>query len=178
MAYGRNRRRSAWCLLAFSLIVGVILLSSRWVSAKTTIGSCCFIELRSGRIHFWRPFQQFGPSWAAADVGRRAQPELLWTPPPALGDPFERVLDIWIFSLDRIQTLGQPTRWSGCLMLWPTALIALTASASLLLWGHQPFRRARRGLCGQCAYNLEATPSGAPCPECGTFRNGMKAAVK
>ncbi len=52
-------------------------------------------------------------------IGRRAKPQLLWTPPPP--------------------------------------------SATLLCWGRQPFRRARRSLCGQCAYNLEATPSDAPC---------------
>jgi hypothetical protein len=37
-------------------------------------------------------------------------------------------------------------------------------------WAHRTLRgigRSRRGLCPACAYDLRATPTGNPCPECG-----------
>ena len=58
---------------------------------------------------------------------------------------------------------------------WP-AILFNAAAWSLALWSisfcpgalRRTLRR-RRGLCPHCAYNLTATPSGTPCPECGTL---------
>jgi hypothetical protein len=56
--------------------------------------------------------------------------------------------------------------------IWPGFLAntALYAIPWTLLLGFGPARRSlrrRRGLCPACAYDLRATPPGAPCPECG-----------
>lgn len=52
--------------------------------------------------------------------------------------------------------------------LW--AFAAPLAMATALLWRSElaARRRARAGLCPTCHYDLAATPTAAPCPECGT----------
>lgn len=58
--------------------------------------------------------------------------------------------------------------------IWPGLLAGSAAFASA--WGAsilgvgamRRWSRRRRGCCVRCAYDLSATPPGAPCPECGT----------
>ncbi|MBX3359112.1 MAG: hypothetical protein KF745_11885 [Phycisphaeraceae bacterium] len=57
--------------------------------------------------------------------------------------------------------------------IWPALIADSAIFASLwgiLLFIPGPLRRflrRRRGKCPHCAYDLRATPTGAPCPECG-----------
>jgi hypothetical protein len=56
--------------------------------------------------------------------------------------------------------------WQGLLLDW--ALAAMIWLGAILGWRalHRGLRR-RRGLCVACGYDLSATATGAPCPECG-----------
>lgn len=56
----------------------------------------------------------------------------------------------------------------------PWAYLSLLGFLGPLAWklSYWRFRRRRfKGLCGQCGYDLRATPIDRPCPECGAVRN-------
>jgi hypothetical protein len=92
--------------------------------------------------------------------------------------PFVRVLPLasggWLFSFYRDSSPGFSMT---VIPLWAFAIpLAFTTA---LLWRSElsARRRARAGLCPTCRYDLSATPTGAPCPECGTPATTAIAAI-
>lgn len=52
--------------------------------------------------------------------------------------------------------------------LWIPTGLAFAATIAAWHFELRSRRRARAGLCPTCRHDLAATPTGAPCPECGT----------
>ena len=70
-----------------------------------------------------------------------------------------------------VTTYGEATLWSVAVADWLICALLGTAAAPLFARGWLlRRRRARRGLCPACGYDLRATPD--RCPECGAVPKG------
>ena len=97
---------------------------------------------------------------------------LSWSPANKARGPIVR--GRWFIGRSDASTIWWPTVTGFgvgniiAIPLWmPTGL---AFAATIVSWRYElrSRRRARAGLCPTCRYDLAATPTGAPCPECGT----------
>ncbi len=65
------------------------------------------------------------------------------------------------------ETVFFPDVWIVTIPLWMFAVLAGVPGAVLFTLGCRARRRAKAGACAKCGYDLRASASGAPCPECG-----------
>jgi hypothetical protein len=149
----------ALALLALCLVLsGASLFSVRWISRS---GATC-IALGQGTAWGWigRPGDFPRPASAVAGwvVGGWSGDALLWKP------ELERAQKVWVArpgARAAVQIVGLSVRVPMYLPL--LAMLACTG----LLWqaNRRSVRRARRGQCPGCGYDLAGSPR--RCPECG-----------
>lgn len=111
-----------------------------------------------------------GPERTFTVQGVSADAEELTAAREEIAEPMQHKWERWSFAAgfaDR-GTIGVPGAWHAVLVVphWFWLTLSLPAPA---LWARRTIRtmrRARRGLCPECGYDLRATTSGQ-CPECG-----------
>jgi hypothetical protein len=119
--------------------------------------SALVLKQKAARISYW-DWQSLSPtSWSGGGFGPDARPRF----------------DLWRRS---VQQYGGVTTSTGfALPYWAAVVLvilplALSASRVVMRSLRDVLRRRRasRGMCPACGYDLRATPPGGRCPECGT----------
>jgi hypothetical protein len=123
-----------------------------------------------------------GPDWVAAAMAIDGQMAIICYQPEQ--QPEEHALETGLFWLALLSTrkrFGLLLRGDLLVLCVPTWFAWLCAmllpSLRLLSFAHtycQGLRRAKRGLCPGCGYDLRGSP-GSSCPECGAARSGERA---
>jgi hypothetical protein len=124
-----------------------------------------FLSLRPTRAELDETWSHWQGWSAAAFPTDQIKP----TPRPAIG--WTSFTDFNLLGLGTTTSMrsGEESR----IISIPHWLLSLTlASLAFALWfpHHRRARRLRASQCPQCAYDLRATPTKQPCPECGQTR--------
>jgi hypothetical protein len=160
---GRKRKVSGWTLLVLGVIVaGVWLASGLW--RVSYLGKGFYVQLRNGQLV----------------TGRNDDPRFFKGWSALMSDPSERGLEFWFgWRKFAVSTTGsysygvvhiRDVRITGRVyeyVLWPVPLPLLMTGGVLLWWSGAARRRALRGKCGVCGYDLGGLEAGGKCPECG-----------
>lgn len=143
---------------------------------------CCFLALTLlAAAYLLKDRNAWTGDWPARVAVHRGALYLLsplWDPPPV--PDAEWIYDVIGVNLDatwppyrhvgNAYSIG-PTRWGARLhaLVIPLWLLASVpaAAAPLALRRARRWRRAARGCCRKCGYNLQGIGPDTPCPECG-----------
>lgn len=151
MTRKRSRLRKAvrktvkWGGAAVTLLLLVAWIGSAWCYVIWEGPGGGYLAVQTGQASYAQPF--FGSRWDLSVVWFDS---LL---PPSMH---------WWFRFGR---------WNGGLdlsaPLWLPAIVCLFATASAWRADAEHRRRARVGLCPNCAYDRSGLAAGSVCPECG-----------
>ncbi|XVJ59767.1 MAG: hypothetical protein HEQ23_10320 [Tepidisphaera sp.] len=185
MARGRKRIWVGGALLTVASVLAGAVIASRWYGLGWWRGRADvsgvirydWISLRSGRIvacsrsDIMNWFMLNGPEaqswhwknqWPDGWVGQQ-----ITNGPSAAMEMERRGYSVrglrrfaWVFS-DRSVTAGL---W---IVAWPIPFCIAAVGGFTLHRGLRIRRRHSAGKCRNCGYDLNATPQGKPCPECG-----------
>ena len=150
-------------------------------SKKLLVLAIVCTALTTGLVAVWiatlslsiERFETDARNWVVGGIAARdGAIAIHWTPPNGVRGP---TLDNGWTSTPRSGSVRwwASVRKAGAgkivrIPLWMPTCLALAAGATAWHLELRSRRRARAGLCPTCRYDLAATPTGAPCPECGT----------
>ncbi|MBY0112256.1 MAG: hypothetical protein K2Y21_05500 [Phycisphaerales bacterium] len=152
----RSRLRTFAARASLTMLVALMVVwgASAWVGIHWHFAPRYMVSIADGACWFERD-----------DGGFVAAEHVVWVLPLESRR--------WCFEFYRESGSGF---WLRSIPLW--AFAAPLAMATALLWRSELAARRRKHpeLCPRCGYNNAATPTGAPCPECGTPTSSTTAA--